>query len=311
MADPLVTFGNKPVARYLLAGWRRQWSNGGRISSGLPRYMIEKLDAQKIGEMDRAVSELCYPFQLPGTHDTYRPKTSYLDGLPSEPLQRENAFYDAGNGLIIFLGEEPLQQIDLYAKAFFQGIQDLGISLTVAVEGVNGSAPPDLERRINCVYSKAEMKETLQRYGVQFSSYGSEGRRGPTIAMALVTLAHYEYPDISMFRFGSMAPLYPFATRENEQLGINIDHQSYYDIMRRLRSMFELDLDLSELQALGASESKQLAERLEEIGEANAEAKQLINRIREDFVYTPFVEPVDLDPALDDALNDILRGLDT
>jgi hypothetical protein len=75
--------------------------------------------------------------------------------------------------------------------------------------------------------------------------------------------------------------------------------------------MFELDLDLSELQALGASESKQLAERLEEIGEANAEAKQLINRIRENFVYTPFVEPVDLDPALDDALNDILRGLDT
>ena len=57
--------------------------------------------------------------------------------------------------------------------------------------------------------------------------------------------------------------------------------------------------------------SNQLAERLEEIGEANAEAKQLIDRIREDYVYTPFVEPVDLDPALDDALNDILRGLDS
>mgnify|MGYP007011236081 CR=1 FL=1 len=55
---------------------------------------------------------------------------------------------------------------------------------------------------------------------------------------------------------------------------------------------------------------RSLAERLEEIGEANAEAKQLIDRIREDYVYTPFVEPVDLDPALDDALNDILRGLD-
>ncbi len=57
----------------------------------------------------------------------------------------------------------------------------------------------------------------------------------------------------------------------------------------------------------GESESSQLAERLEEISEANAEAKQLIDRIREDYVYTPFVE--DLDPALDDALNDILRGL--
>ena len=310
MADSLVTFESKPEARYLLAGWRRQWSNGGRISSGLPRYLIEKLEAQKIGEMDRTVSELCYPFQLAGTHDTYRPKTSYLDGLPASPLQRENAFYDAGNGLIIFLGEEPSHQIELYARAFFQGISDLGINQTVAVEGVNGSVPPDLERRINCVYSKAEMKETLERYGVQFSSYGSEGRRGPTIAMALVTMAHYEYPDVEMFRFGAMAPLYPFTTREKEQLGINIDHQSYYDIMRRVRSMFKLDLDLSELRTMGESESNQLAERLEEIGEANAEAKQLIDRIREDYVYTPFVEPVDLDPALDDALNDILRGLD-
>ncbi len=88
MADSLVTFESKPEARYLLAGWRWQWSNGGRISSGLPRYLIEKLEAQKIGEMDRTVSELCYPFQVAGTHDTYRPKTYYLDGLPASPLQR-------------------------------------------------------------------------------------------------------------------------------------------------------------------------------------------------------------------------------
>ena len=45
MADSLVTFETKPEAQYLLAGWRRQWSNGGRISSGLPRYLIEKLEA--------------------------------------------------------------------------------------------------------------------------------------------------------------------------------------------------------------------------------------------------------------------------
>ena len=81
--------------------------------------------------------------------------------------------------------------------------------------------------------------------------------------------------------------------------------------MRRVRSMFKLDLDLSELRTMGESESNQLAERLEEIGKANAEAKELIDKIREDYVYTPFVEPVDMDPALDDALNDILRGLDS
>ncbi len=163
MPDSLVTFEQKPEGKYLIAGWRRQWSSGGRISGGIPRYLISRLNAQKIGEMDRKVSELCYPFQVAGTHDTYRPKTSYQEGLPAGPLQRENGFYDAGNGLIIFLGEEPWFQIELYARAFFQGIRDLGITRTAAVEGVHGAAPPDLERRITCVYSKAEMRENLER----------------------------------------------------------------------------------------------------------------------------------------------------
>lgn len=310
MSESLVNLERKPKCRYLLAGWHRQWSDGGGISGGLPRYLIDKLGADKIGEMNRTVSELCYPFQVAGTHDNYRPKTSYLEGLPNSHLQRENGFYDAGEGLIIFLGEEPWLQIELYAKAFFQGVSELGIEQTVAVEGVNGAVPPDLERRITCVYSREEMKGVLERYGVQFSSYGSEGSRGPTIAMALVTLAHYEYQEIEMFRLGAMAPLYPFSTGKNEQVGIKNDHRSYYDIMRRVRSIFGLELDLSELQAIGESESHQLAEKLEQISNTNSEAKQLIDKIRDDFVYTPFVEPVNLDPALDDALNDILRGLD-
>ncbi len=72
MADSLVTFESKPEARYLLGEWRRQWCKGGSISSGLPSNLIEKLKPQKIGEMDRTVSQLCYPFQLAGTHDTIR-----------------------------------------------------------------------------------------------------------------------------------------------------------------------------------------------------------------------------------------------
>ena len=88
----------------MIAGWRRQWSNGGRISSGLPRYLIEKLGARPIGRLGDQVSTLCYPFQVAGTHDTFRPAAAFQDGLPSAPMVRENDLYDAGNGLIIFLG---------------------------------------------------------------------------------------------------------------------------------------------------------------------------------------------------------------
>ena len=309
MPDGLVNFSEKPEAKILIAGWRRQWSDGGRVSGGLTRYLIEKLGAKKIGEMTQAVSHGCYPFQVAGTHDTFRPLAAYEDGLPSKDMYRENYFYDAGNGLIIFRGEEPWFHIETFGQAFFQAISELGIQTTVAVEGVNGPVPPEMERRVTCVYSKAEMKENLEKYGVQFSSYGSEGRRGPTIAMALVTLAHFEHPDVNMFRLGSMAPMFPFSTNTNEQVGITRDHRSYYDIMRRLKAMFDLNIDLSELQELGEAECQQLQETLDRISSNNREAKQLIESVRSDYNYTPFEQSVDLGATLDQALEDILRNM--
>lgn len=309
MADELVVFQEKPSAQYLIAGWRRQWSDGGGISGGLPRYLIEKLEAKKIGELGSTVSSLCYPFQVAGTHDTFRPLAAFEDGLPSVPMHRENYFYDAGNGLIIFRGQEPWFRLDVFADAFFQAIKELGITLTAAVEGVNGPVPPEMERRITCVYTKPEMRKTLDRYGMQFSSYGSEGRRGPTIAMALVTFGHYNYPDIEMFRIGAMAPMYPFVTGNNEPVGISRDHRSFYDIMRRLKSMFKLDIDLNELEVLGRNESEELQSRLDRISSTNPEAKQLIEGARTDFALTPYEEPVELDPSLDKTLDDILRNL--
>lgn len=309
MADELVIFEQKPTANYIIAGWRRQWSNGGRISSGLPRYLIEKLSAKKIGELGPQVSTMCYPFQVAGTHDAFRPVAAFQEGLPSESMHRENYFFDAGNGLIIFLGEEPWYRLDIYVQGFFEAIKELGIKQTVAVEGVNGPAPPDLERRITCAYSKATMKEDLERFGLQFSSYGSEGRRGPTIGMALVSMAHFEYPDIEVFRLGAMAPLYPLLSSNNQQLGITRDHRSFYDIMRRLNAMFDLTVDLNELKSLADTESRELQTNLEKLSDSSREAKQVIEQVRAEYSYTPFEQRVELDPALDQTLEDILRNL--
>ena len=309
MPEDLFTFSDKPEASYLLAGWRRQWSNGGRISSGLPRYLIEKNGGKQVGQFSEYVNRMCYPFQVAGTHDAFRPSAAFNEGLPSVAMSRQNSFYEIGSGLLVFLGEEPWYRLDISAEAFFSAIQDLGVRQTVAVEGVNGPAPPDLERRITCVYSRQEMREQLERHGVQFSSYGSRGRQGPTIGMALVSVAHYQYPEVQMFRMGAMAPMYPFMTSNNNQLGITQDHRAYYDILRRLRSIFKIEMDLSELEQMGNRESQELLDNLERLGRTNSEAKQIIDQVRLDYQYTPYVEPVDLDPALDQALENILRDI--
>ena len=308
MSDELVVFEQKPQAKYLIAGWKRQWSDGGEISSGLPRYLIDHTNAKRIGEMGPEVSKLCYPFQVPGTHDMYRPRVAYEDGLPTGEMVRENYFYDAGNGLIVFLGEEPWLRIDVYGEAFFQAVKELGVAHTATVEGYNGAAPPDLERSVSCTFSHPRMKETLQKYGLRFSNYGSQSRNGPTIGMALVTMAHYQYTDFEIFRLGAMAPMYPFLAGDSDPVGITKDHRSFYDIMRRLRSMFNLDISLTELMTLGETESRELEQTLERIASSNPGAKEIIDRARLDYSYNPFEESVELDPALDKTLDDILKN---
>ena len=308
MSDRLVTFQEKPEARHMIAGWRRQWSDGGEVSSGLPRFLIDQTGAKRIGELGSEVFRMCYPFQVPGTHDMYRPKVEYRDGLPAGRMRRENCFYDAGNGLIIFLGEEPWSRMDIYGEAFFQGIKELGISETAAVEGYNGASPPDVERSVSCVYSHTRMRGRLEKFGLRFSNYGSQSRTGPTIGMALVTMAHYHYPNVDILRLGAMAPLYPFLSRDSDPLGISKDHRSYYDILRRIKAMFKLDIDLSELITLGDRESRDLQQSLDKLAASNPGAKEIIDRVRSDYNYESFEEIAELDPALDKALEDILRN---
>ena len=65
MSDQLVTFQQKPDAQYMIAGWRRNWSDGGEISSGLPRYLIDRTRAKRIGEFGPESLKMCYPVPSP------------------------------------------------------------------------------------------------------------------------------------------------------------------------------------------------------------------------------------------------------
>ena len=310
MPESLIALDETPQARALIAGWRRQWSDGGNISSGMPRWLIDKLSARRIGRMTEEISRMCFPFQVAGTHDMYRPRAAFDDGLPSRPLQWDNGFWDAGNGLVIFLGVEPWYRIDLYGDAFFEAVAALGNPQVAAVEGYNGPAPPELERRISCVYSKAAMADRLRQHGMLFSSYGSGQRQGPTIGMALVSLAHYRRPDVEMVRVGAMSPMFPFSGRRGGQLGITTDHRAFYDIMRRLRALYALDLDLSDLRPRYEEEANQLQESLDRVAQRNEEARRYIDRIRNEYRFQPFTEPIALDPGIEGTLADILGQFD-
>ena len=88
MSNELELFEN-PTAEsiYMIAGWH-QWADAGAVSSGLPYYLINHLNANKIGEIN---ADGFYLFQIPGTHHLLRPDVKFEDTLfPYTTLFRSN-----------------------------------------------------------------------------------------------------------------------------------------------------------------------------------------------------------------------------
>ena len=124
--------------------------------------------------------------------------------------------------------------------------------------------------------------------------------------MAMVSLAHYRHPDVEMVRVGAMAPMFPFSGGSGGQLGITTDHRAFYDIMRRLRALYSLDIDLSDLRPRYEEEAERLQESLDRVAQRNDEARRYIERVRSEHNFMPFEEPIELPPGIEGTLADIL-----
>jgi predicted ATP-grasp superfamily ATP-dependent carboligase len=272
--------------KYMLAGWQ-QWADAGSISSGLPQYLIEKLQARRIGQLD---SEDYYLFQIPGTHHFLRPQIKLEEGYRQAMSTRDNEFFYSGDdekGLVIFLGEEPHLRAERYADAFFDVVEALNVKRVVAVGGVYGAVPYDKDREVSCVYSLKEMQDELSRYAVRFSDY--EG--GATIGSYMADQA--EKRGVEFIVFYGFVPAYDFSQISETVHGFSIenDFKAWYDLLKRVDHMFNLALDLTELE----TESERLFTSIEaEIDRLEGETPELrirdyIESLSEDFTEKRFV----------------------
>lgn len=301
--NDLLQFEEKPPrGRYLIAGWH-QWADAGAVSSGLPRYLIEQTRANKIGEIE---SSAFYLFQIPGTHGLLRPVIRLNDGYRKALELKSNEFYHAGERdpeLFIFVGHEPHQNEDLYAEAFFDAIEALGIERVVVTAGVYGAVPYDRDRNISCVYSKPWMKEELLKYAVKFSNY--EG--GATISMYLAHRA--EARGIEFFRFCAFVPSYDFSQIgvPVQPIAIDDDFKAWYDVMIRLKYMFRLNLRLTDLEERSEELIADWHSKIEQVAQSMPQLKvrDFMKEIAEEFTEMSFVPLSDVwEEELKDLLDD-------
>lgn len=275
----------------LIAGWR-QWADAGSVSSLLPEYLIEEMGARKIGEIK---PDGFYIFQVPGAHHLMRPLIELEDGLPQDLEEPRNEFYYAGSdehGVIIFVGDEPHLDIARYTELFLTAVEQLNVSLVTGVAGVYGPVPYNRERQISCIYSLPEMKEQLAGYAVEFSNYSG----GASIGSYIVAKAGpRELPCLVLYAF---APAYDFPGEGEISQGIRLenDYRAWYDIMRRLNRLLNIQVDLSDLEErsieLEAVIDKRIGELELEMPELNI--REVLEAIEVNFSETPYVPLDDL-----------------
>jgi len=273
-----------PAGRYMIAGWH-QWADAGAISSALPQYLIDYTQARKIGRMKL---DGFYLFQIPGTHHLLRPVVKLNEGYREALWQRDNeCFYAEREDFLIFLGEEPHQNEEEYAEAFFDMVEELGVKRVAAVAGVYAAVPYERNRGISCVYSLPEMKKELEHYAVRFSNY--EG--GATISMYLAHIA--ESRGIEFFRFCAFVPHYDFdqGSAAIERLAIEEDFKAWYDIMIRLKHMFHLSLDLSELEERSQELILEWDAKIDHLAKAKPQLpiKAYMEQVNKDFTEVSFM----------------------
>jgi predicted ATP-grasp superfamily ATP-dependent carboligase len=286
--DELVELSEIPVADeiYMIVGWH-QWADAGAISSGLPEYLIELTNAHKIGEIR---PDGFYLFQVPGTHHLLRPEIKLEEGYRKELRKKKNEFYYTGDehkGLVIFLGQEPHQNEERYADAFFDVVELLGVKRVVAVGGVYGAMPYDRDREVSCVYSMPWMKEELADYACKFSNY--EG--GATIGTFFVDRA--EHRDIEFVVFYGFVPSYDFSELSILLTGMRIenDYRAWYELMRRLNYMFGLKIDLSDLEQKTEELSASMDAQIDDLEQKAPRLKirEYLSELAAEFTERPFM----------------------
>ena len=282
-----VEIWEQPQAKtiYMLAGWR-QWADAGSISSALPQYLIQQMDAKKIG---RIRSDGFYLFQIPGTHDLVRPIVNFKDGYPkSLDVSKNELFYsDQGDyGIVFFLGDEPHLDMERYSETFLYAAKTLNVKRIVSFGGVYGEFPYDKERMVSGMYSLRSMKPEFDKLSVNLSDYHG----GASVGSYLCRRAgdkNMEY--VGLYAFSPTYDLSKFAHIGNT-IRVENDFMAWRGVLQRVNFMLGIHIDLSDLEQKCENLISTIDEKVDEYDSRDPQlgVKEYFDKLSDEFTEVHF-----------------------
>lgn len=240
------------------------WMDGGDVSTGTVRWLVDQLGAQPVAEIDAGNF---YIYNSPGSMEVaalFRPEVKIVDGIVEEIDLPENRFYGhEPSNLILFTGKEPNLAWREFADAIFELAARAGIADIYFVGSFGGGVPHTREPHLYISVSDASLKAPLQQQGVSFSSYEGPG------SFATYLLSRAAGRGLRMTSLAAAIPAYI--------QGTNL--KSIEAVVRRLTRMLGLDIGLEELRPL----SDEWERRLNEAMKDEPDLLKQIRQMEEDY----------------------------
>jgi proteasome assembly chaperone (PAC2) family protein len=148
------------------------WMDGGEVSTGTVKYLVEKLGAEKFAQIE---PEGFYIYNFPSSMEIsalFRPYAKIESGIIQSYEDPGNIFFcDPRNNLILFSGKEPNLAWQEYVDCIIFLCERFNVGEIYFIGSVAGLTPHTREPRIFCSASQEKLKAPLEEHGIKFTSY--------------------------------------------------------------------------------------------------------------------------------------------
>jgi proteasome assembly chaperone (PAC2) family protein len=172
------------------------WMDGGDVSTGTVRRLVELTSSRSVAEID---PEPFYIYNFPGSMELaalLRPHIQIEEGIVQELEMPSSQFYchEPAN-VVFFLGKEPNMRWRLYGDCIFELARLVGVHRILFVGSYAGSVPHTREPRLYVTCSDKPLLDEMQQYGAGRTGYEGPGSftsylmtRAPSARLEMVSL---------------------------------------------------------------------------------------------------------------------------
>jgi len=172
------------------------WMDGGDVSTGTVRRLVDLLGARPFAEID---AEPFYLLHFPGPMELnalFRPHVKIEDGRVVALDMPSNTFYSHEPArLALFLGKEPHLHWRAFGDAVFELARQVGLRRILFVGSFGGSVPHTREPRLYVTASDDPLLAELERFAIRRTGYEGPGSftsylltRGPEAGLEVASL---------------------------------------------------------------------------------------------------------------------------